>query len=71
MASLLAKGVQLLLKVLNALALLFDLALVFVVDGVHDLLHIELVTHHGLCSPPLASCLEDVYTSALGCYQYE
>ena len=69
LAGLLAQGVQLLLKVLYALALLFDLAVVLVVDGVHDLLHLELVTHHRLSSPPLATCLEDVYTSSLGCYQ--
>ena len=69
LAGLLAQGVQLLLKVLYALALLFDLAVVLVVDGVHDLLHLELVTHHRLSPPPLATCLKDVYTSSLGCYQ--
>ena len=60
-----------LLKVLNMLALLFHLALVFVVDSVHDLLHLVLVTHLGLSSPPLATRLEDMHTSALGCYHYE
>ena len=67
----LAQRVQLLLKVLYVFTLLFDLAVVLVVDGFHDLLHLKLVAHHSLCPPPLATRLEDVYTPALGCYQYE
>ena len=71
MASLLAKGVQLLLKVLNVLALLFDLAFVLVVDSIHDLLYLVLVTHLRLCSPPLTTCFQDVHASALSCYHIE
>ena len=63
----LAQGVQLLLKIRYTLTLLFDLAVVLLIDGIHDLLHFKLVAHHSLCPPPLATRLEDVYTSALGC----
>ena len=63
----LAQGVQLLLKIRYTLTLLFDLAVVLIIDGIHDLLHFKLVAHHSLCPPPLATRLEDVYTSALGC----
>ena len=70
-AGLLVQGIKLLLEVLNLLALLFDLAFVLVVDSVHDLLHLELVTHHRLRPPTLASSLEDVHTPAFGCYGYE
>ena len=67
LAGFLAQGVQLLLKILYTLTLLFDFAVVLVIDGIHDLLHLKLVAHHSLCPPPLATRLEDVYTSALGC----
>ena len=70
LAGFLAQRVQLLLKVLYAFTLLFDLAVVLY-KGFHDLLHLELVAHHSLCPPPLATRLEDVYTPALGCYKYE
>ena len=59
------------LKVLYTLALLFDLAFVLVVDGVHDLLHLELVAHLRLGAFSFASRLEDVHTPALGCYEHE
>ena len=68
LAGLLAEGVELLLEVLYALALLFDLAVVLVVDGVHDLLHLELVAHLRLGAFSLAPRLEDVHTPALGRY---
>ena len=71
LAGLLAEGVELLLKVLDLRTLLFHLAIVLVVDGVHDLLHLELVAHHSLCPPPLATRLEDVHTPAFSCCQYE
>ena len=67
LAGFLAQGVQLLLKIRYTLTLLFDLAVVLVIDGIHDLLHLKLVAHHSLCPPPLATRLEDLYTSALGC----
>ena len=70
LAGFLAQGVQLLLKIRYTLTLLFDLAVVLIIDGIHDLLHLKLVAHHSLCPPPLATRLEDMYTSALGCYQY-
>ena len=63
----LAQGVQLLLKIRYTLTLLFDLAVVLLIDGIHDLLHLKLVSHHSLCPPPLATRLENMYTSALGC----
>ena len=56
-------------KILNPLALFFDLAVVFVVDSIHDLLHFELVTHLRLGSSSLATSLEDVDTSTLGRWQ--
>ena len=70
-AGLLVQGTKLLLEALNLLALLFDLAFVLVVDGLHDLLHLELFTHISLCPPPFATRLQDVNTSALRCYEYE
>ena len=70
LAGFLAQGVQLLLKIRYTRTLLFDFAVVFFIDGIHDLLHLKLVAHHSLCPPPLATRLEDMYTSALGCYQY-
>ena len=68
LAGLLAEGVELLLEVLDPLTLLFDLAVVLVVDGVHDLLHLELVAHLRLGAFSLAPRLEDVHTPALGRY---
>ena len=66
-----AQCVELLLEVLDMLALLFHLAVILVVHSVHDLLHLELVTHHRLGAFSLASCLEDMNTPALSCYEYE
>ena len=57
LASFLIYGVKLLLKIFNALALLFDLAVIFIIDCVHDLLHLELVMHFHLRSSSLATCL--------------
>ena len=71
LAGLLAEGVELLLKVLDSLTLLFHLAIVLVVDGVHDLLHLELVAHHRLSPFSFTPCLEDMHTPAFSCYQYE
>ena len=70
-AGLLVQGIKLLLEVLNLLALLFDLAFVLVVDGLHDLLHLELFTHISLCPPPFATRFKNMNTSALRCYEYE
>ena len=70
-AGLLAYGIELLLEVLDLLTVLFDIAFILIVDSLHDLLHLKLVAHHRLCPPPLAARLEDVNTSALGCYLYE
>ena len=67
LAGFLAQGIQLLLKIRYMLTLFFDLAVVFVIDGIHDLLHLKLVAHHSLCPPPLATRLKDMYTSTLGC----
>ena len=71
LAGLLAEGVELLLKVLDLRTLLFHLAIVLVVDGVHDLFHFELVAHLRLGAFSFASRLEDVHTPALGCYEHE
>ena len=71
LAGLLAEGVELLLKVLDLRTLLFHLAIVLVVDGVHDLLHLELVAHLRLCAFSFASRLEDVHTPTLGCFEHE
>ena len=68
LAGLLAEGVELLLEVLYALALLFDLTVVLVIDGVHDLLHLKLVAHLRLGAFSFASRFENVHTPALGCY---
>ena len=56
---------------LYLIAVIFDLAFVLVVDGLHYLLHLELFTHISLCPPPFATRFENVNTSALGCYEYE
>ena len=69
LACFLTQSVELLFKILDSIALFFDLAIIFVIDSVHDLLHLKLVTHFCLSSSSLASCLEDMHTSALGCYQ--
>ena len=71
LAGLVAQCVELLLEVLDLLTLLFHLAVILVVHGVHDLLHLELVTHHRLSALSLASCLEDMHTPAFSCYEYE
>ena len=71
LAGLVAQCIELLLEALDLLALLFHLAFILVVHSVHDLLHLVLVTHHRLCAFSLASCLEDMHTSALSCYEYE
>ena len=71
LAGLLAEGVELLLKVLDLRTLLFHLAIVLVVDGVHDLLHLKLVAHLRLCAFSFASRFEDVHAPALGCYEHE
>ena len=71
LAGLLAEGVELLLKVLDLRTLLFHLAIVLVVDGVHDLFHFELVAHLRLGAFSFASRLEDVHTPAFSCCQYE
>ena len=68
LAGFLAEGVELLLEVLYALALLFDLTVILVIDGVHDLLHLKLVAHLRLGAFSLAPRLEDVHTPALGRY---
>ena len=65
-----AQCVELLLEILDLLTLLFHLAVILVVHSVHDLLHLVLVTHHRLCAFSLASCLEDMNTPALSCYEY-
>ena len=70
-AGLLVQGIKLLLEILYLIAVIFDLAFVLVVDGLHDLLHLELFTHISLCPPPFATRFENVNTSALGCYEYE
>ena len=62
----LTHGIELILETLDAFALVFDLALVLVIDCIHDLLNLVLVAHLSLGSPPLASCLQDVDTSSLG-----
>ena len=67
-ARLTGQGVQLLLKVLDALGLLFDLLGVLAVDCFHDLLSLELVAHLGLPPPSLAAGLEDVDAAPLGRY---
>ena len=63
--------IELFLKAHNVIALLFHLAVILVVHSVHDLLHLVLVTHHRLGAFSLASCLEDMHTPALSCYEYE
>ena len=68
LAGLLAQGVQLLLKVLYKLALLFDLAFVLIINGIHNLFHFVLVTHLRLCPSSLAACFQDMHTSAFGCF---
>ena len=71
LAGLLAEGVEQLLKVLYTRTLLFHLAIILVVDGLHDLFHLELVAHLRLGAFSFASRLEDVHTPALGCYEHE
>ena len=61
--------IELFLKAHNVIALLFHLAVILVVDGIHDLLQLKLIAHLRLCSPPFAPCLQNVNTSTLGCYQ--
>ena len=64
-----AQSVELLLKIKDVIALLFHLAVIFVVDCIHNLLHFELVTHLRLGSSSFATSLEDVDTSTLGRWQ--
>ena len=66
-----AQSVELLLKIKDVIALLFHLAVIFVVDCIHNLLQLELIAHLCLRSPPFTSCFHDVNTSTLGCYEYE
>ena len=72
MARLHADGVQLLLEVLDALGLLLDLFLVFVVDGVHELLGLVLLAHLRMLPPPFTAGLQDVDAAPLrSCYEIE
>ena len=71
LAGLVAQCAELLLEGLDMLALLLHLAVILVVHSVHDLLHLVLVTHHRLGAFSLATCLEDMHTPALSCYEYE
>ena len=69
LAGILTHGVELLFKILNTITLFFDLAIIFLIDRIHNLLHLELILHLYLCSSSLAPRFQNMHTSSLGCCQ--